>query len=116
MAVFNRSYERLTHADPLAIVSTAGVLDAATTIRLLFRDELHRPERENIHRCSPACTRSAPRPRPPTFGRSRRSAVSRALPPEVLTLIIARLDGDIRDLPGLHALADLMATRKLPAS
>ena len=48
VAVFNRSYERLTHAAPLDIVVDAGELDSPTTIRLLFRDELHRHERETM--------------------------------------------------------------------
>jgi anion-transporting ArsA/GET3 family ATPase len=113
VAVFNRSYERLTHADPLAIVSTAGVLEVPTTIRLLFRDELHRPERETMS----SLLTSLHEVRTDAAAANHRALasirrLSQVLPPEVLTLIIARLDGDIRDLPGLHALGPyLTATR-----
>lgn len=113
VAVFNRSYERLTHADPLAIVSTAGVMDGPTTIRLLFRDELHRSERETMTSLLDSLHEVRTQAAAANF-RALASIrqLSKALPPDVLTLIIARLDGDIRDLPGLHALSPyLTATR-----
>jgi anion-transporting ArsA/GET3 family ATPase len=115
VAVFNRSYERLTHADPLAIVETAGELDVATTIRLLFRDELHRPERETMQ----SLLTSLHEVRTQAAASNQRALASirsltKLLPANVLTLIVARLDGDIRDLPGLHALGPyLAAERKL---
>jgi hypothetical protein len=111
--VFNRSYERLTHVDPLAIVSTAGVMDGPTTIRLLFRDELHRSERETMASLLDSLHEVRTQAAAANF-RALASIrqLSGALPPDVLTLIIARLDGDIRDLPGLHALSPyLTATR-----
>lgn len=116
VAVFNRAYERLTHADPLAIVSSAGVLDSATTIRLLFRDELHRSERETMT----ALLTSLHMVRTQAAASNQRALesirkLSLLLPADALGLIIARLDGDIRDLPGLHALGPyLVATRSLP--
>jgi hypothetical protein len=85
---------------------------------LLFRDELHRPERETM--TSLLTSLHEVRTEAATGNQRALASIrqlSRALPPEVLTLIIARLDGDIRDLPGLHALGPyLTATRKLPAS
>jgi anion-transporting ArsA/GET3 family ATPase len=118
VAVFNRSYERLTHADPLAIVSSAGVLDSATTIRLLFRDELHRSERETMS----TLLTSLHMVRTQAAASNLRALesirkLSQLLPADALGLIIARLDGDIRDLPGLHALGPyLAATRTLPTT
>jgi hypothetical protein len=41
--------------------------------------------------------------------------LAKQLPPDALKLIIviiARLDGDIRDLPGLHALGPYLATSR----
>jgi anion-transporting ArsA/GET3 family ATPase len=118
VAVFNRSYERLSHQDPLQIVTEAGELDVATTTRLLFGDELLRPEREtmislltSLHRVRTEAAASNLR----ALESVRR--LSKQLPPEALGLIIARLDGDIRDLPGLHALAPyLMQPRSLSGS
>lgn len=111
VAVFNRSYERLTHADPLQIVTESGELDVAATIRQLFGDELHRSEREimtelmtSLHRVRAEAAASNLR----ALESVRRLA--RELQPEALGLIIARLDGDIRDLPGLHALGPYLAT------
>lgn len=117
VAVFNRSYERLTHADPLQIVTEAGSLDIATTVRLLFGDELLRAEREtmtslvtSLHRVRTEAAASNLR----ALESVRRLA--KLLPAEALGLIIARLDGDIRDLPGLHALAPyLTASRNIRA-
>jgi anion-transporting ArsA/GET3 family ATPase len=115
VAVFNRSYERLSHEDPLQIVTEAGELDVATTTRLLFGDELLRPEREtmislltSLHRVRSEAAASNMR----ALESVRRLA--KQLPPEALGLIVARLDGDIRDLPGLHSLAPyLTAPRSL---
>ncbi|KIG12721.1 Arsenical pump-driving ATPase [Enhygromyxa salina] len=115
VAVFNRAYERLTHADPLAIVSSAGVLDSPTTIRLLFSDELHRSERDTMT----ALLTSLHMVRTQAAASNQRALdsirkLSQLLPSDALGLIIARLDGDIRDLPGLHALGPyLAATRSL---
>ncbi|PRQ09626.1 Anion-transporting ATPase [Enhygromyxa salina] len=118
VAVFNRAYERLTHADPLAIVSSAGVLDSATTIRLLFGDELHRSERDTMS----TLLSSLHMVRTEAAASNQRALesirkLSQLLPSDALGLIIARLDGDIRDLPGLHALGPyLAATRSLPTA
>ena len=113
VAVFNRSYERLTHADPLQIVTEAGELDVPTTVRLLFGDELLRPEREtmislatSLHRVRTEAAASNLR----ALESIRRLA--KQLPPGALELIIARLDGDIRDLPGLHALGPYLAAAR----
>lgn len=113
VAVFNRSYERLTHADSLAIVVEAGKLEVETTTRLLFSDELHRSEREtmnslltSLHEVRVAAATSNLR----ALESVRRLA--RQLPPTALGLIIARLDGDIRDLPGLHALGPYLAASR----
>lgn len=111
VAVFNRGYERLTHADPLSIVAEAGDLDIAGAIELLFTDELHRSEREtmtslltSLHKVRTEAATSNLRALA-SIGR-----LARQLPPDALALIIARLDGDIRDLPGLHALGPYLAT------
>jgi anion-transporting ArsA/GET3 family ATPase len=118
VAVFNRSYERLTHADPLAIVDSAGPLDSPQTIRLLFDDELHRHERETMD----SLLTSLHMVRTQAAAANQRALesirrLSKQLPEDVLELVIARLDGDIRDLPGLHALGPyLAAARTLPAS
>ncbi len=113
VAVFNRSYERLTHAEPLTIVDEAGELDSPTTIRLLFRDELHRHEREimtslltSLHE---ARTQAAASNRRALDSVAR---LAKLLPPDALALIVARLDGDIRDLPGLHALGPYLAATR----
>lgn len=117
VAVFNRSYERLTHADPLQVVSEAGALEVATTVRLLFGDELNRPERETMT----ALVSSLHRVRTEAATNNLRALESvrrlaKLLPADALGLIIARLDGDIRDLPGLHALGPyLMAARQIHA-
>ncbi|HLT39157.1 MAG TPA: ArsA-related P-loop ATPase [Enhygromyxa sp.] len=115
VAVFNRSYERLTHADPLQIVTEAGELDVATTVRLLFGDELLRSERETMTEL----VASLHRVRTEAAANNLRALESvrrlaRLLPADALGLIIARLDGDIRDLPGLHALGPyLTAARQI---
>jgi len=110
VAVFNRGYERLTHADPLAIVTSAGELDSPTTIRLLFQDELHHHEREILT----SLLSRLHEVREQAAGSNARALESVArlrklLPGDVLALIVARLDGDIRDLPGLHALGPYLA-------
>jgi anion-transporting ArsA/GET3 family ATPase len=115
VAVFNRSYERLTHADPMQIVTEAGELEPASMIEQLFGDELHRSERETMTELL-TCLHQV---RTEAAGINFRALASvrrlaSQLPSDTLGLIIARLDGDIRDLPGLHALAPyLMATREL---
>ena len=38
--------------------------------------------------------------------------LSKLLPDDALALIVARLDGDIRDLAGLHALGPYLATSR----
>ena len=113
VAVFNRSYERLTHADPLTIVDEAGTLDSATTIRLLFRDELERSERETLT----SLLTSLHEVRTQAAGTNLRALesivrLSKLLPADTLGLIIARLDSDIRDLPGLHALGPYLAASR----
>jgi anion-transporting ArsA/GET3 family ATPase len=113
VAVFNRSYERLTHADPLQIVTQAGELDVPTTIRLLFGDELLRPERETMT----SLLTSLHRVRTEAAANNQRALESvrrlaKQLPPSALQLIIARLDGDIRDLPGLHALGPYLTAAR----
>lgn len=113
VAVFNRSYERLTHADPLAIVDAAGTLDVEATSRLLFEDELHRSERETMH----SLLTSLHDVRTQAAAANHRALASierlaKLLPKDVLTLIVARLDGDIRDLPGLHALAPYLTVSR----
>jgi anion-transporting ArsA/GET3 family ATPase len=110
VAVFNRSYERLTHADPLAIVTEAGTLEVETTTRLLFGDELLRPERETMG----SLLTSLHQVRVEAAAANLRALESvrrlaGMLAPEALGLIIARLDDDIRDLPGLHALGPYLA-------
>jgi anion-transporting ArsA/GET3 family ATPase len=112
-AVFNRSYERLIHTEPLAIVTESGDLDPAALVRELFLDELVHTERETMRQLlgrlhevrSEAAAANA----------RALAAVDRLrklLPEDVLTLVVARLDGDIRDLPGLHALGPfLLAAR-----
>ena len=112
-AVFNRSYERLTHAAPLEIVAEAGELDSPTTIRLLFRDELHRHEREVMT----SLLESLHQVRVQAAASNRRALdsvarLSKLLPDDALALIVARLDGDIRDLAGLHALGPYLATSR----
>ena len=113
VAVFNRSYERLTHADPLKIVDAAGELDSPTTIRLLFHDELHRHEREVmtslLNRLHEVRAQAAASNRRALDSVER---LTKLLPADALALIIARLDGDIRDLPGLHALGPYLATSR----
>ncbi|MFO7565817.1 MAG: ArsA-related P-loop ATPase [Enhygromyxa sp.] len=117
VAVFNRSYERLTHADPLQIVSEAGELEVETTVRLLFGDELLRPERETMT----SLVSSLHRVRIEAATNNLRALESvqrlaKLLPADALGLIIARLDTDIRDLPGLHALGPyLRAARQIRA-
>ena len=113
VAVFNRSYERLTHADPLQIVTEGGALDPAATTRELFADELMYPEREAMTEL----LTSLDRVRTQAAAGNLRALESihrlaRELPAETLGLIIARLDGDIRDLPGLHALGPYLAASR----
>ena len=117
VAVFNRSYERLTHADPLLIVDQAGALDSPTTMRLLFRDDLHRHEREamtslltSLHEVRSQAAESNHR------ALESVARLSKLLPRDALAIIIARLDGDIRDLPGLHALGPYLAETRVRAS
>jgi anion-transporting ArsA/GET3 family ATPase len=117
VAVFNRSYERLTHADPLQIVTEAGQLDVASLIPQLFGDDLDRLE----HQTMDELLTSLHQVRTEAASSNRRALVSvrrltRELPADALELIIARLDSDIRDLPGLHALAPyLTAPRQIRA-
>jgi len=110
VAVFNRSYERLTHADPLAIVVDVGALEVDAATALLFEDDLSRSERETMR----SLIASLHQVRLDAATHNLRALASvrrlaRQLPPETLGLIIARLDGDIRDLPGLHALGPYLA-------
>jgi anion-transporting ArsA/GET3 family ATPase len=113
VAVFNRSYERLTHADPLQIVTEGGATDAAGTADELFGDELMFAERESMTELLTSLDRVRTEA---AAGNLRALAaidrLARQLSPETLGLIIARLDGDIRDLPGLHALGPYLAASR----
>jgi anion-transporting ArsA/GET3 family ATPase len=106
VAVFNRSYERLIHDDPLEIVTEASEFDVQSALRKLFHGELDHIEREGMRSllASLHSVREAA-----AVGNARAMAALRklagVLPNDVLMLIVARLDGDVRDLPGLHAMA-----------
>lgn len=110
VAVFNRSYERLEQADPMAIVTEAGTLDVPATLTTLFHGDLDHIEREGMRSLltSLHTVRKAG-----AVGNARGLAdvrkLAALLPKDVLMLIIARLDGDVRDLPGLHAMAPYLA-------
>lgn len=110
VAVFNRSYERLIQDDPLAIVTEAGEIDIPVAMRTLFHGELDHIEREGMRSlfASLHAVREAA-----ALGNGRALGAVRklagVLPKDVLMLIVARLDGDVRDLPGLHAMAPYLA-------
>jgi anion-transporting ArsA/GET3 family ATPase len=110
MAVFNRSYERLSQDDPLAIVTEAGEFDIPAAMRTLFHGELDHIEREGMRSLLASLhgVREAA-----AVGNARAMAairtLAKVLPKDVLMLIVARLDGDVRDLPGLHAMAPYLA-------
>lgn len=111
VAVFNRSYDRLVHADPLAIVTEPGDPEIDARLVKMFADvDLTRAEREGLASLltSLHTVRSDA-----ALGNDRAlTAVRRlaaSLPEDALQLIVARLDGDIRDLPGLHALGPYLA-------
>jgi anion-transporting ArsA/GET3 family ATPase len=105
VAVFNRSYERLIQDRPLEIVGEAGELDIPSALRQLFHGELDHIEREAMRSllASLHAVRKAA-----AGGNARAIAdirkLAAVLPKDVLMLIIARLDADVRDLPGLHAM------------
>ncbi|MCA9698302.1 MAG: ArsA family ATPase [Myxococcales bacterium] len=110
VAVFNRSYERLIHGDPLAIVTDPGQLDPAAAVKQMYRDEIGRQEREQLT----GLLISLRQVRDEAADGNRRALeamrrLGSSLPGDALRLIIARLDSDIRDLPGLHALGPYLA-------
>jgi len=105
-AVFNRSYERLRHDDPLEIVTEAGDFDLGAALRALLEGQPTLQDRDKLS--SLLTSMHAVRSEAANANRHGLEAVaqlSRCLRPDTLRLIIARLDGDIRDLPGLHSLA-----------
>ena len=110
LAVFNRSYERLVANDPLSIITEAGELDIPSALQTLFQGDLDHIEREgmrsllaSLHGVRQAAAIGNAR----ALGAIRKLAA--LLPKDVLMLIVARLDGDVRDLPGLHAMAPYLA-------
>jgi anion-transporting ArsA/GET3 family ATPase len=113
VAVFNRSYERLVHDDPLTIVTESGELDIPDVMEKLFHRELDHIEREGMRSLLASLhgVRKAA-----AIGNARALAGVRklagVLPKDVLMLIVARLDGDVRDLPGLHAMAPYLAVAR----
>jgi len=100
-------------AEPLTIVTEAGDREPGATIEALFPDELAHTERKSMEEL---LTRLQ------TLRWEAAAANARALasvdrlrgllPQDVLMLIVARLDGDIRDLPGLHALAPFLVAER----
>nr|WP_255216163.1 ArsA-related P-loop ATPase [Pseudenhygromyxa sp. WMMC2535] len=115
VAVFNRSYERLTHTAPIDIVTEAGELDVDAALVELFGDELARNDREALA----AMLEHLHEVRQDAANANHRALeavrqLCTSLPADALKLIVARLDGDIRDLPGLHAIGPYLAkTRAL---
>ncbi len=110
VAVFNRSYERLIHDDPLAIVTESGELDIPAAMQTLFHGELDHIEREGMRSLLAslhAVRKAAAVGNARALGAIRKLAA--VLPKDVLMLIVARLDGDVRDLPGLRTLAPYLA-------
>ncbi len=113
VAVFNRSYERLEQADPLAIVTEPGNLDVPATLQTLFHGDLDHMEREGMRSLltSLQTVRKAG-----AVANARALAEIRKLvpllPKDALMLIVARLDGDVRDLPGLHAMQPYLAVAR----
>lgn len=110
VAVFNRGYERLVHADPLAIVTDPGPFDVDAALTEMFHGELDHAERSQV---AELLTSLQSVRKTAADGNHRALEAVRqlgaVLPANALRVIVARLDGDIRDLPGLLALGPYLA-------
>ena len=112
-AVFNRAYTRVARAQPLEIVCEAGERDVDGLAARLVADEPSRREREAVREL--LARLHEVRRTASADNRRALAAVERLssqLPAEVLRVLVARLDGDIRDLPGLHAIAPYLAAAR----
>ncbi|EDM76018.1 adventurous gliding motility protein R [Plesiocystis pacifica SIR-1] len=115
VVIYNRSYERLAHDAPLAIITDPGKLDRAAALERMFHGELDHLDREQIRDLLEGLR--VVRTEAANANHRALEAVRKLgsdLPESALQLIIARLDGDIRDLPGLLALGPYLAeTRRI---